>query len=135
MNFLGLHNVAKSLYKEFPPYDLTQVDEKTWKIETAVAGYTSSELSVTMDEGMLIIRGKKPSDGIHEYVHKGIQTGPFSLSFGVGSSFEVKTVDLSNGILRVVLETLSKQPKTFEINVPQPSEALHPTILNENSPI
>ena len=115
----------------FPPYDIIKNSEEKFTIKLAVAGYSKSQIKVTLDSGKLIITGssKSPDEaldsasGLSEkvptnYIYKGIAERDFTRTFTLASTVEVDYVALSNGMLYVELKNIipeSKKPKVFTI--------------------
>lgn len=58
-----------------------------------------------------------------------------NLNFTIPLGFEPSgwAAKLSNGVLEIWLDNMSSRKKKIAINVPPPSELLHPMLLNENS--
>lgn len=101
----------------FPPYNVRKVDEDTFVVELAVAGYNKNSLAVTEDDGMLEIKGERPEDS-EEYLHKGIAGRKFTRTFALGEYMFVDSADLNDGMLYVVVKRdlpEEKKPKTIKI--------------------
>lgn len=101
----------------FPPYNVRKVDEDTFVIELAVAGYNKDSLSITEHDGTLEIKGERPEDQ-EEYVHKGIAGRKFTRSFALSEYMYVDSADLNNGMLYVVVKREipeEKKPKQIKI--------------------
>ena len=89
-------------------------------MEIAVAGFSQEELEVLLDKNTLIVTGeKKSSEGISvSYLHKGIGNRSFKKSFVLERYLVVDDVNLSDGILKIVLERVvpeEEQPRILEI--------------------
>ena len=52
--FNSVYNIAAR--QSYPPYDLIKVDEDTYKLSVAVAGFTKDDVKVTVDNGTLIVK-------------------------------------------------------------------------------
>jgi len=89
------------------------------RITLAVAGFTDSDLSVTLEEGQLIIRGRKPDDSERSYLHRGIAARQFQRSFVLSDGVEVAAASLENGLLNIDLKRVEpvNVVKTVPINV------------------
>jgi len=101
----------------FPPYNVRKVDEDTFVVELAVAGYNKESIQITEHDGSLIIKGERPED-VEEYLHKGIAGRKFTRSFALGEYMFVNSADLVDGMLYVVIKREvpeEKKPKTIEI--------------------
>lgn len=101
----------------FPPYNVRKVDEDTFVVELAVAGYNKESIDITEHDGSLIIKGERPED-VEEYLHKGIAGRKFTRTFALGEYMYVNSADLVDGMLYVVVKREvpeEKKPKTIEI--------------------
>ena len=101
----------------FPPYNVRKVDEDTYVVELAVAGYNRESLDITEHDSTLTIKGERPED-VEEYLHKGIAGRKFTRTFALGEYMYVSSADLVDGILYVVVKREvpeDKKPKTIQI--------------------
>lgn len=91
----------------YPPYNVEQrpADEgEALRITLAVAGFSREELSVTVEENQLVIRGRQLEDEERTYLHRGIAARQFQRSFVLADGIEVKGARLENGLLMIDLE-------------------------------
>ena len=101
----------------FPPYNVRKIDEDTFVVELAVAGYNKHSITITEHDGSLIIKGERPED-VEEYLHKGIAGRKFTRTFALGEYMFVNSADLVDGMLYVVVKREvpeEKKPKIIEI--------------------
>lgn len=121
---IGLNNDdLKSLQRSgYPPYDIVKLSEELTRISIAVAGFSKSDLSVTLDKNKLTVSGQieKPDEAeVAKYVHRGIARRKFTLPFVLAEYVNVLHVELIDGILHI---DLAKQvpeelkPKSFTIS-------------------
>ena len=116
---LGRLNTAyKTNSQSYPPYDLLKLDEDTYQISLAIAGFSKEDIDVSVDNGTLIIKGEIVEVTDAEVVHKGIAGRKFVRSFALGEYMEVTDAELKDGMLhvhvvRVVPE--EKKPKSIKI--------------------
>ena len=113
-----LNTAHKTNSHSYPPYDLIKLDEDTYKISLAVAGFSKDDIDVSVDNGTLIIKGEIVEVTDAEVVHKGIAGRKFVRSFALGEYMEVTSAELKDGMLhvnvvRVVPE--EKKPKSIKI--------------------
>lgn len=121
--FEEVENFAKLGEVAYPPYNvITNKDETSYTIEVAVAGFSKDDVSVSLDDGVLIISGKLENTNTQSedvtYVHKGISAKKFTRKFKLMEHLEVERVSLMNGVLRVQLVKNipeAAKPKTFTI--------------------
>jgi HSP20 family molecular chaperone IbpA len=99
----ALDRLQKSAGDAYPPYNVEQLASDTYRITLAVAGFSPAELSVTVDGNELLIRGKQAEDGNRNYVYRGIAARQFQRAFVLLDGIEVKSAELSNGLLAIDL--------------------------------
>lgn len=92
----------------YPPYNIERIsseggDRELLRITLAVAGFTRADLDITVEDNQLMIRGKQTDDGKREYLYRGIAARQFSRTFVLAEGIEVKSADLSNGLLAIDL--------------------------------
>jgi len=109
--------VSKTNSASFPPYNVRQINEDTYAIDLAVAGYNKSMITITEENGTLTITGERPEDN-ENYVHRGIAGRKFTRSFSLAEHIYVSEASIAHGILciglkRVVPDEL--KPKQIEI--------------------
>ncbi|CCQ75581.1 Hsp20 family protein [Magnetospira sp. QH-2] len=100
-----LDRVAKSSADGYPPYNIEQIGENHLRITLAVAGFTMDELSITIEENQLMIRGQNNDDESERvYLHRGIAARQFQRAFVLAEGIEVVGANMDNGLLHVDLE-------------------------------
>ena len=88
----------------YPPYNIEQVDENAFRITLAVAGFGEGDLSITVEDRQLVIRGRQAVHaGDRVYLHRGIAARQFQRTFLLAEGVEVSGAELSNGLLHVEL--------------------------------
>ena len=92
----------------YPPYNIERVARdgnapERLRITLAVAGFTSDQLDVTIEENQLVIRGRQQDDKSRQYLHRGIAARQFQRSFVLAEGMEVLKADLKNGLLSIDL--------------------------------
>ena len=116
----------------FPPHNIIKLDDYQYIVELAIAGFTKQEVTITLKDGLLEIKGQKnPEEEVH-YLHKGIGTRSFIKTIKLADTVEVRGAEFKDGILRVGLENVipeSKKPRQIEIGdeltlVAKPKELL-----------
>jgi len=96
---------AKSGGEGYPPYNIEQTGENGFRITMAVAGFAESDLSVTVEDGQLVIRGRRDDDGEGRvFLHRGIATRQFQRAFVLADGVEAGEASLENGLLHVDLK-------------------------------
>jgi len=95
----------------YPPFNIEQRGEDAYRITLAVAGFAEDDLSITVEEQQLIVRGRHDAeeDG-RVYLHRGIAARPFQRSFVLAEHVEVESAGLECGLLHVDL--VHRKPET-----------------------
>jgi molecular chaperone IbpA len=118
---LGRLNTAhKTNSQTYPPYDLLKLDEDTYRISLAIAGFSREDINISVDKGTLIIKGEIVEVTDAEVVHKGIAGRKFVRSFALGEYMEVTGAEMKDGMLHINVDRIipeDKKPKTIEIKL------------------
>ena len=120
----------------YPPYDLESTGDNTYRLSMAVAGFTSSELDITLQDGVLTIEGKVKQDDTRTYLHKGIAGRSFRRTFYLNTWVHVTGSNLANGILTVdfVQEIPeSMKPRKIAIGTTVPTNVLDSSVTDDNT--
>ena len=116
---LGRLNTAhKTNSQTYPPYDLLKLDEDTYRISLAIAGFSKEDINISVDNGTLIIKGEIVEVIDAEVVHKGIAGRKFVRSFALGEYMEVSGAELKDGMLNISIDRVvpeDKKPKAIKI--------------------
>jgi len=114
-----LDRASKSSAEGYPPYNIEQTSEHGLRITLAVAGFSMDDLSVTMEDNELVIRGRHKDDGKDRvFIHRGIASRQFQRSFVLTEEIEVAAAALDNGLLHIDMERILPEPeiRTIPIN-------------------
>ncbi len=113
-----LNTAHKTNSQSYPPYDLLKLDEDTYQISLAVAGFSKSDIDVSVDNGTLIIKGEIVEVTDAEIVHKGIAGRKFVRSFALGEYMEVTGAEMKDGMLHINVDRIvpeEKKPKSIKV--------------------
>jgi HSP20 family molecular chaperone IbpA len=112
-----LDRVSKISSDGYPPYNIEQRGENALRITLAVAGFQMSDLSITVEDNQLIVRGKQTDDTQRVYLHRGIAARQFQRSFVLAEGIEVSDAWLDNGLLHIDLlrPEVESRMRTVEI--------------------
>ena len=114
-----LSNVQLSANQSYPPYNLVKIDDDTYKLSVAVAGFTKEDVKVTVEDGTLLVKGEILEDAEAEIIHKGIATRKFTRKFALGEYMEVTSAEMKDGMLNIDIVRIlpeEKKPKVISIN-------------------
>ena len=100
-----VERTAKTGNDGYPPYNIEQQAENRYRITLAVAGFAEADLSITVEDRQLVIRGRQREDtGDRVFLHRGIAARQFQRAFVLADGVEVSGALLENGLLHVDLE-------------------------------
>lgn len=114
-----VERTAKAGNEGYPPYNIERLGESAFRITLAVAGFSEDDLSITLENQQLTIRGRQTDeDGARVFLHRGIAARQFQRSFVLADGVEVSGADLEHGLLHVELTraTPDSVVQTIEIN-------------------
>ena len=114
-----LHSDLAKNIPNYPPYNIKKVDDTKYVIEIAVAGFSKSEIEITLDEDTLTVKGVSKEDDNYSYLFKGIGMRDFARTFALNDKVEIKNAGLVNGMLKIALERILpevKKSKKIDIN-------------------
>jgi HSP20 family molecular chaperone IbpA len=109
--------VSKVSSDGYPPYNIEQLGENELRITLAVAGFAMTDLTITVEENQLVIRGKQADDTDRIYLHRGIAARQFQRSFVLAEGIEVRGAWLDNGLLHVDLVRPNIEPRVRTIPI------------------
>jgi HSP20 family molecular chaperone IbpA len=104
----ALDRVAKGSGSGYPPYNIERLARtadrpETLRITLAVAGFSGDDLSVSVEDRELTIRGRQDEDQGRNYLHRGIAARQFVKTFVLADGIEVTGADLADGLLSIDL--------------------------------
>tara|TARA_B100000678_G_C17993109_1_gene415740 strand:+ start:270 stop:689 length:420 start_codon:yes stop_codon:yes gene_type:complete len=99
-----LERTAKSSNEGYPPFNIEQTSDRSFRITLAVAGFSEGDLSITLENRQLVIQGKKTQEnGTRIFLHRGIATRQFQRSFVLADGVKVTQAFMENGLLHIDL--------------------------------
>ncbi len=87
----------------YPPYDIERTGEDNYQISLAVAGFTPDDITITAEQNVLTVEGRKVEKGDHEYLYQGISARPFRRVFNLADYVQVKDASFESGLLKIDL--------------------------------
>lgn len=114
-----VERTAKSGNEGYPPYNIEQTSEASYRITLAVAGFCEADLAITMENNQLVIRGRQEDEAEGRvYLHRGIAARQFQRSFVLADGVEVRGAALENGLLHIDLMRAAPETvvRTIAIN-------------------
>lgn len=101
----------------YPPYNIRKIADNKYVIELAIAGFSQSDVEVTIDGNKLTVTGKTTDDTETDYLFKGIANRAFTRTFALADKIEVESAEMINGMLKVALEKLAEISTVKKIDI------------------
>lgn len=111
---------ANQVSNNYPPHNIIKTDENQYEIQVAVTGFDKSEISVTVENNILVIKGESMTTEYQaeQYLYRGLATRDFAREFPLAEHIEVNGAEIKNGMLIVKLIRNipeSAKPKIIDI--------------------
>lgn len=114
-----MERTAKSDNNGYPPFNIEQTSDRSYRITLAVAGFAEENLAITVEQRQLLIRGRQSDDSEGRvFLHRGIAARQFQRSFVLAEGVDVAGATMENGLLHVDLKKseAEKIVQTVKIN-------------------
>lgn len=114
-----VERTAKAGSDGYPPFNIEQTSDHSYRITLAVAGFRESEMSITIEDRQLVVRGHQSDEGNERvFLHRGIAARQFQRSFVLADGVEVGEASLENGLLHIDLQRSEPESvvQTIKIN-------------------
>ena len=99
-----LERTAKSGNEGYPPFNIEQTSDNSYRITLAVAGFAEADLSITVEDRQLVIRGRQHDDSEGRvFLHRGIAARQFQRTFVLAEGGEGGEAIMEDGLLHVDL--------------------------------
>ncbi|MEY2882799.1 MAG: hypothetical protein RL490_523 [Pseudomonadota bacterium] len=118
VEFAGRVEGGESAY---PPYNIEKLGDGAYRIAMAVAGFSQSELDLTVQENTLIVTGQatpEPDGEGRTFLHRGIAKRAFERRFQLADTIKVTGASYEHGLLNIELVREipeHKKPRKVEI--------------------
>jgi len=96
----------------YPPYDVAKTGENAYRITLAVAGFSPDDLSITAEQNVLTVTGRKQGDENTQYLYHGIAERAFVRRFQLADWVKVSSAKLENGML--VIDLVREVPEAMK---------------------
>jgi len=103
-----IDRAGKTANEGYPPYNIERIASgpdapDVLRITLAVAGFTDRDIEITLEDKQLLIRGRQQDDKDRQYIYRGIAARQFSRTFVLAEGIEVRSAELTNGLLAIDL--------------------------------
>ena len=114
-----LERTAKSENGGYPPFNIEQTSDHSYRITLAVAGFRDEDLAITVEDRQLVIRGRQVDDDGdgRVFLHRGIAARQFQRVFVLADGVEVGEARMENGLLHVDLDRAVPEPVVQTIRI------------------
>ncbi|WP_037308503.1 Hsp20 family protein [Ruegeria halocynthiae] len=113
-----LERSAKAGNEGYPPYNIEQTSDFSYRITLAVAGFAEEDLSITIEDRQLVIRGRQRDDSEGRiFLHRGIAARQFQRMFVLADGVDVGEAIMENGLLHVDLTRAIPEAVVQTINI------------------
>jgi HSP20 family molecular chaperone IbpA len=117
-----LDRAAKSAGDGYPPYNIERLPPgegmgERLRIVLAVAGFSSHDLEVTVEDRQLIIRGRQNDQTRATFLHRGIAARQFQRTFVLAEGMDVVGASMENGLLAIELARPEPTRHTQKIEI------------------
>jgi molecular chaperone IbpA len=111
---------ANSVSNNYPPHNIIKLDENEYAIQLAVTGFDKTEIEVTIESNVLIVKGESMTTEYEpeQYLHRSLATRDFIKEFPLAEHIEVVGAETKNGMLTIKLIRNipeSAKPKVIDI--------------------
>ena len=119
----------------YPPYNIEILDNDSYRISIAVAGFSDADLSVEVREKALIVSARKADEDEGKiYLHRGIATRAFERRFHLADHVQVTGAAHADGMLHIELELqVPESLKPHQIQIASDTKALDKDVVDAKS--
>ena len=111
----AIHNQPQGNY---PPYNIVKLDEESFVIEIAAAGFSKKDFKIDLKESSLRVKAEKTDAVEKEFIHQGIAARSFERVFALAEHVKVKDATYTDGILAIkLIREIPEAEKPIEIKV------------------
>ena len=110
---------ANSITTNYPPHNIIKTGENDYEIQLAVTGFEKTEISVTIENNVLVVKGESMTTDFapEQYLHRGLATRDFVKEFPLAEHIEVVGANTKNGMLTIKLVRNLPEPPKPDVKV------------------
>lgn len=113
-----VEHTARTGNDGYPPYNIEQTSERSYRITLAVAGFREDDLSITVEDRQLVVRGRQRDEVEgRTFLHRGIAARQFQRSFVLADGVEVEGASMENGLLHIDLRRAAPETVLQRIEI------------------
>lgn len=100
-----VERTAKTGNEGYPPYNIEQTSDNSYRITLAVAGFAEGDLTITVENRQLVVLGRQGEEtGERVYLHRGIAARQFQRTFVLADGVDVGAAIMEHGLLHIDLK-------------------------------
>jgi molecular chaperone IbpA len=112
-----------------PPYNIEKTGEDAYRVTLAVAGFAPEELTVTIQQNLLIVTGRKSANDNVQYLHRGLPNEAFERRFNLADFLKVVGAKFDAGLLSIdLVREVPEEMKPRAIRIESKPSRQHQTI-------
>lgn len=89
--------------QNYPPYNIERTGEDSYEVTLAVAGFSPEEVTITAEQNVLTVEGRKADKTERNYLYHGISARAFRRQFNLADYVKVTGATFENGLLQIRL--------------------------------
>lgn len=118
-----LDATQRSNEEGFPPYDIERLGDDCYRISLALAGYSPENISLTAEQNVLTVEGRKDEQN-RDLLYQGISARGFKRQFNLADHVKVTEANFDNGLLRIgLMREVPEAMKPRSIPIGQPGRS------------
>ena len=82
--------------QHYPPYNIERTGEDQYQISLALAGFVPDEITMTAEQNVLTVEGRKAENADHQYLYQGHLGASFPPVFNLADYVQVKAASFDN---------------------------------------
>lgn len=113
-----VERTAKTDAGGYPPYNIEQTSDVAYRITLAVAGFAEDDLSITVEDRQLVVRGRQADPGEGRlFLHRGIASRQFQRTFVLADGVAVTGAQMEHGLLHLDLRRAEPERVVRRIDI------------------
>jgi molecular chaperone IbpA len=89
--------------QNYPPYNIERTGEDSYAVTLAVAGFAPEDITITAEQNVLTVEGRKADKTERHYLYHGISARAFRRQFNLADYVKVTGATFENGLLQITL--------------------------------
>lgn len=129
--FERLVDTISKVQDSYPPYNIEQIGEHGFRITLALAGFHRKDISISLENNLLTIKGQQKQESEAIYIYHGIANRQFIKSFVLADGVEVRNAEFVDGLLHINLVRMHNEAEVKTIEIDEPISFTTPRQIEE----